>query len=259
MPETSALSPAVADAQSGATGVINSWRRRSTQAAAGEPDVNAAVRGATQALPEWSALPASERGALLAKAGDILESRGESIAAAVSEETAGTFGWGMFNVGLAAGMFRAAGAVAEDHTEDTVETVIPGLRSRAVRAAGVCIGIAPERAGHPRHPRCRWPLALGNRWCSRPRAVTAGAWCDRGGARGRRRARRRGQPHHQRPGRRPRGREHPHRASGNRPHQLHRVHPGGPHHRREGGAAVQAHAAGVGRQSAAARARRRRP
>src|ERR1700741_4344753 len=107
------------DAASGAThDVVNSYTREAvtTQAAAA-------------AFPAWSALPGAERGALLSKAGDILESRGEQIAAAVSEETAGTFGWGMFNVGLAAGMFRAAGEVAQQPMEEEVASAIPGLRS----------------------------------------------------------------------------------------------------------------------------------
>ncbi len=154
------------DAQSGAThDVINSYSGEAvtTQAAAGEADVNAVVRAAAQALPEvGAARPRARRPAGQGRRHPRVA--GESIAAAVSEETAGTFGWGMFNVGLAAGMFRAAGAVAEDRTEDTVETVIPGLRSRAVRAPlGVCVGIAPWNAPVILGTRAVvWPLAFGN-------------------------------------------------------------------------------------------------
>jgi vanillin dehydrogenase len=155
------------DAQSGAThDVINSYTGEvaTRQAAAAEADVEAAIKAAADALPNWSATPATERGALLSKAGDILESRGEAIAAAVSEETAGTYGWGMFNVSLAAGMFRAAGRVAEEPTEETIESAIPGLRSRMVRQPlGVCVGIAPWNAPVILGTRAVvWPLAFGN-------------------------------------------------------------------------------------------------
>jgi acyl-CoA reductase-like NAD-dependent aldehyde dehydrogenase len=119
------------------------------------------VSAAAAAFPAWSALPGAERGALLSKAGDILESRGEQIAAAVSEETAGTFGWGMFNVGLAAGMFRAAGEVAQQPMDEEVASAIPGLRSRAVhQPLGVCVGIAPWNA----------PVILGTRALAMPLA-----------------------------------------------------------------------------------------
>ena len=155
------------DAASGAThDVVNSYTREAvtTQAAAGAADVDAAVSAAAAAFPAWSALPGAERGALLSKAGDILESRGEQIAAAVSEETAGTFGWGMFNVGLAAGMFRAAGEVAQQPMEEEVASAIPGLRSRAVhQPVGVCVGIAPWNAPVILGTRAVvWALALGN-------------------------------------------------------------------------------------------------
>jgi acyl-CoA reductase-like NAD-dependent aldehyde dehydrogenase len=155
------------DAASGKThDVVNSFTGEpvTTQAAAGREDVDAAVTAAAEAFGAWAAMPAAERRALLTKAGDLLESRGPDIAAAVSEETAGTFGWGMFNVGLAAGMYRAAGEVAEEPAADEVSSVIPGLRSRAVRAPlGVCVGIAPWNAPVILATRAVvWPLAFGN-------------------------------------------------------------------------------------------------
>jgi acyl-CoA reductase-like NAD-dependent aldehyde dehydrogenase len=155
------------DADSGAThDVVNSYTREvvTTQAAASTKDVDAAVAAAAEALPAWSGLPASERAQVLTRSADILESRGPEIAAAVSEETAGTFGWGMFNVGLAAGMFRAAGEVAQQPTEDEVVSAVPGLRSRAVRQPlGVCVGIAPWNAPVILGTRAIvWPLAFGN-------------------------------------------------------------------------------------------------
>src|SRR5689334_11607074 len=142
------------DAASGAThDVVNSYTREAvtTQAAAGAADVDAAVSAAAAVFPAWSALPGAERGALLSKAGDILESRGAQIAAAVSG-------------GLAAGMVRAAGEVAQQPMEEEVASAIPGLRSRAVhQPLGVCVGIAPWNAPVILGTRAVvWALALGN-------------------------------------------------------------------------------------------------
>src|SRR5689334_17913228 len=67
-----------------------------TAAAATREDARAAVEAAKAAFPEWSAKPASERRAVLDRAGDLLMERAPEIAAIVAEETGGTFGWGMF-------------------------------------------------------------------------------------------------------------------------------------------------------------------
>ena len=99
------------------------------------------------------------------RAGAALEARGESIAHAISEETSGTFGWGMFNVGLAASMFRAAGALAHEvGAGELIASEVPGLHSTAVREPlGVCVGIAPWNAPVILGARSViWALALGN-------------------------------------------------------------------------------------------------
>jgi acyl-CoA reductase-like NAD-dependent aldehyde dehydrogenase len=156
------------DARSGATHeVINAFTGQAVtaQASAGPADVAAAVQAAAAAFPAWAAAPPAERGQLLTAAGDLLESRAEEIAAVVGEETAGTFGWGMFNVGLAAGMFRAAGQLATAAAgEEPVVSEIPGLRSSLVRVPlGVCVGIAPWNAPVILGTRAVvWALAFGN-------------------------------------------------------------------------------------------------
>src|SRR5215207_2507901 len=85
-------------------------------AAAGRDDARAAVDAARAAFPAWAATPPAERAAVLRRASEILMERQADIAAIVTEETGGTFGWGMFNVELGAGMlaFNAeqAGALA---------------------------------------------------------------------------------------------------------------------------------------------------
>jgi acyl-CoA reductase-like NAD-dependent aldehyde dehydrogenase len=154
-------------AAAGAThDVVNSFSGETVtrQAAAQAADVDAAVQAAAGAFPAWSATPPAERQALLSRASDLMQERAEAIATAVSEETGGTFGWGMFNVGLAASMLRAAGAVAYETLGERVASDVPGLESSAVRQPlGVCVGIAPWNAPVILGTRAvAWPLAFGN-------------------------------------------------------------------------------------------------
>jgi len=155
------------DASSGAThDVINSFTGEAvtTQAAATVGDAFAAADAAWDAFPAWSATAPSERRAILEKAGELLSERAPEVAKIVSEETAGTFGWGMFNCALAAGMFAAAAVEAEAQMTEPVETAVPGLDSRMVRQPlGVCVGIAPWNAPVILGSRAIiWPLAFGN-------------------------------------------------------------------------------------------------
>ena len=155
------------DAAGGAThDVINAFTREAvtTQAAAGPDDVGAAITAAADALPGWAATAPEARRAILVRAGDLLAERATDIAAVVAEETGGTFGWGMFNVGLAADILRAAGSVAVVSGDAPVATDVPGLESLAVRRpVGVCVGIAPWNAPVILGARAlAWPLAFGN-------------------------------------------------------------------------------------------------
>ena len=127
-------------------------------------DAEAAATAAAAAFPAWAATPLSERRTVLERAAALMRERAEAIAAVVAEETGGTFGWGMFNVDLAAGMLEAAGAFAEDLPEETMASVIPGKTLRAVRQpAGVVLGIAPWNAPVILGTRAlAAPLALGN-------------------------------------------------------------------------------------------------
>ena len=60
-------------------------------------------------------------------------SRAEEIAGIVTEETGGVFGWGMFNVQLAAGMLREAAAQAYWLTGEVIPSDVPGKLAMAVR------------------------------------------------------------------------------------------------------------------------------
>jgi acyl-CoA reductase-like NAD-dependent aldehyde dehydrogenase len=105
-----------------------------------------------------------QRRTILERAAELMRERSEAIAAVVSAETGGTFGWGMFNVDLAAGMLAAAGACADLDDEETLASVIPGKTIRAIRQpAGVVVGMAPWNAPVILGTRAiAAPLALGN-------------------------------------------------------------------------------------------------
>src|SRR3954469_18791929 len=133
-------------------------------AAAGPDDVKRAAEAAQAAFPAWSNTPPGQRRALLNRAADLLQERSEQIAALVAEETGGTFGWGMFNCGLAAGMLREAAAQAYGLIGEVIPSEVPGLLGRGVRQpVGVVVGIAPWNAPVILGTRAiASPLALGN-------------------------------------------------------------------------------------------------
>ncbi len=135
-----------------------------TAAAAGAEDARAAVDAAQAAFPGWSQTTAEERRAVLTKAADLLSERAEQIAAIVTEETGGVFGWGMFNVQLASGMLREAGAQADGLASEKIPSGVPGKVAMAVRQpAGVVVAIAPWNAPVILSTRAvAAPLAYGN-------------------------------------------------------------------------------------------------
>src|SRR4029453_366502 len=95
-------------------------------AAAGPDAVDAAVKAAQAACEAWGFGPPAARREVLLKAADLIQERAEEIAAIVTEETGGTFGWGMFNCQLASGMMREAGAQAYAGTGQGIPSDIPG-------------------------------------------------------------------------------------------------------------------------------------
>src|SRR5215216_1186435 len=130
-------------------------------AAAGPDDVDAAVKAAQGAFEEWGFGPPAARREVLTKAADLLQERAEEISAIVTEETGGTFGWGMFNCQLASGMLREAGAQAYAAVGQVIPSDIPGATAIARRLpAGVVVGIAPWNA----------PVILGTRAIATPLA-----------------------------------------------------------------------------------------
>src|SRR5580704_15670342 len=115
--------------------------------AAGREDARAAVDAAQDAFAEWSRSAPGARRAILSKAADLMMERQTEIAQIVTEETGGVFGWGMFNVELAAGMLREAAAQAYGLVGEVIPSDVPGKLAMGVRApAGVVVGIAPWNA-----------------------------------------------------------------------------------------------------------------
>jgi vanillin dehydrogenase len=97
----------------------------------------------------------------LQKAAALLIERGEEIASVVTQETGGTFGWGMFNVKLAAGMLGEAAAQTYAVAGEVIPSDVPGLLAMGLRQpAGVVVGIAPWNA----------PVILGTRAVAGPLA-----------------------------------------------------------------------------------------
>jgi benzaldehyde dehydrogenase (NAD) len=180
------------DAASGATFETRnpfSGDSATSAAAAGRDDARAAVDAAHAAFGEWSTTAPGHRRELLSKAAELLLERQEAIAETMIEETGATFGWGMFNCMLAAGMLREAAAQAYSAVGEVIPSDIPGKLAMAVRApAGVVVGIAPWNGPVILATRAvATPLAFGNtvvlkasELCPRTHAFIAASLVDAG-------------------------------------------------------------------------------
>jgi acyl-CoA reductase-like NAD-dependent aldehyde dehydrogenase len=161
-----------------------------TEAAAAAPaDAVRAADAAAAAFAEWSSTPPSQRSALLLAAADLLAERAPEIAQTMTAEVGATFGWGMFNCALAAGMLRHAAGLAGEVGGEVIASDVPGLNARGVRQpAGVVVGIAPWNAPVILATRAvATPLAFGNtvvlkasEECPRTHAAVAKAIDDAG-------------------------------------------------------------------------------
>lgn len=136
----------------------------STAPAATVADAQAAVHAAAAALPAWSAIGPGERRALLNRAADALEEKGDAFALAMARETGASRLWADFNVKLAADGLREAAAVTTQISGEVIPSDVPGNLALAVRqAAGVVLGIAPWNAPVILGVRAiALPLACGN-------------------------------------------------------------------------------------------------
>ncbi|MBE2967518.1 aldehyde dehydrogenase [Burkholderia cepacia] len=136
----------------------------STAPAATVADAQAAVHAAAAAFPAWSAMGPGERRALLNRAGDALEEKGDAFALAMATETGASRLWADFNVKLAADGLREAAAMITQISGEVIPSDVPGSLALGVRqAAGVVLGIAPWNAPVILGVRAvALPLACGN-------------------------------------------------------------------------------------------------
>src|SRR4051812_29033401 len=132
-------------------------------AAGNRDDARRAVEAAAAAFPGWWHAPPAAKQAVFLKAADLLEARRDDVVSWLARETGCTFGFGMFQMGFVAGLFRQNAALAYQ----PIGTVIPsdmgafamGLR----RPVGVVGAIAPWNAALILSARSiASPLALGN-------------------------------------------------------------------------------------------------
>ncbi|KVE87587.1 salicylaldehyde dehydrogenase [Burkholderia cepacia] len=136
----------------------------STAPAATVADAQAAVHAAAAAVPAWSAMGPGERRALLNRAADALEEKGDAFALAMATETGASRLWADFNVKLAADGLREAAAMITQISGEVIPSDVPGSLALGVRqAAGVVLGIAPWNAPVILGVRAvALPLACGN-------------------------------------------------------------------------------------------------
>jgi acyl-CoA reductase-like NAD-dependent aldehyde dehydrogenase len=131
--------------------------------AGGADDATRAIEAAAAAFPAWSHTPPAARQAIFLKAADILERRRDEIVSMLARESGCTFGFGMFQMGFVAGLFRQAAATPYQ----PIGTIIPsdtGAFAMGIRSpVGVVGAIAPWNAALILSARSiAAPLALGN-------------------------------------------------------------------------------------------------
>ncbi len=141
-------------------------------ASANKEDAKRAIGAAAAAFPSWSASPPAERGMYFLKAADILEKRQQEILQILTEETGGTFGWGMFQTHFTPGLLRAAAAQVHMVTGEIIPADLPGAFFMALRQpVGVVAGISPWNAPLILSLRAvALPMAYGNTTVLKPSA-----------------------------------------------------------------------------------------
>ncbi len=132
-------------------------------AAGGRADARCAVDAAADAFPGWSESPPAERQRIFLKAADLLEARGDDVVSWLARETGSTFGFGMFQLGFVAGLFRQAAALAYAPIGQVIPSDVGAFSMGLRRPVGVVGAIAPWNAALILSARSiASPLALGN-------------------------------------------------------------------------------------------------
>jgi benzaldehyde dehydrogenase (NAD) len=127
-------------------------------------DIPAIAARAQEGFAVWSRMGPNARRAVLNKAADALVSKKDQFVAAMMGEIGATAGWAMFNLMLAAGMIREAGAITTQITGEVIPSDHEGTIAMAVKEpVGVILGIAPWNAPIILGVRAiAVPLACGN-------------------------------------------------------------------------------------------------
>lgn len=133
-------------------------------AAAGVSDAIAAVESAQLAFATWSQSGPGQRRALLLRAADEIDSRGDDFVAAMKSEVGANELWARFNVMLASNLFREAASLTTQLQGDTIPTDKPGTISMTIRQpVGVILSIVPWNGPVVLAARAiAYPLMCGN-------------------------------------------------------------------------------------------------
>jgi acyl-CoA reductase-like NAD-dependent aldehyde dehydrogenase len=110
----------------------------------GAGEIRQAVDAAAAALPEWRALPPAERGAVLMRAADIIEERGEELARLMAREVGKPMTESRMEVPRAAAIFRYYGSEGWRMPGMMPPSTRPGVQVSSVREPlGVVALITP--------------------------------------------------------------------------------------------------------------------
>lgn len=119
----------------------------STAAAAGEVDVDRAVKSCAAAFPLWSTLGPGKRRAILNACADALDAKAPEFIKIGGEEIGATAPWIGFNVMLAANMLREAASMTTRIKGEIIPSEKPGSMAMGYRQpVGVLVGMAPWNA-----------------------------------------------------------------------------------------------------------------
>jgi acyl-CoA reductase-like NAD-dependent aldehyde dehydrogenase len=135
-------------------------------------DARKACDAAAAAFPDWSHTPPAEKQRYLLRAADIFERRQQEILNIVTQETGGTFGWGMFQTGFVPGLLREAAAQVHAINGEIIPADLPGAFFMTIRQpVGVVAAIAPWNAPLILSLRAvALPMACGNTTVLKPSA-----------------------------------------------------------------------------------------
>jgi len=127
-------------------------------------DARRAVEAAGASFAEWSQAGPGRRQAVFLKAADILESRRDEVVEWLAKETGCSFGFGMFQMGFVAGLFRQAAGAAYAPLGQVLPSDLPGAFAMGIRRpVGVVGAISPWNAALILSARAiSTPIVFGN-------------------------------------------------------------------------------------------------